>query len=145
MLLHCCGRQLKFDESEANLMRSTQPWQSANWAPLGKNQKHPTSMEPVLLTRNPCWPSSSFHPPSRNELQMFWGQMQQDANPVCNNLRRIILYYARSAKSTVAANTQVLLSCWQPSEGEEQHLMGPAALRTGERDTSKHPESPVPS
>lgn len=71
---------------------------------------------------------------------MFWGQMQQDAKPVCHKLRRIILN--RSAKCTVAANT--LLSCWQPSLGEEQHLMGPAALRTSQCDASKHPESPVP-
>lgn len=38
---------------------------------------------------------------------------------------------------------QVLLSCWQPSVGEEQHLMGPAALRTGDCDASKYPESPA--
>lgn len=41
-------------------------------------------------------------------------------------------------------NHQVLLSCWQPSLGEEQHPVSPTALRSGEGDASKHPESSVP-
>lgn len=60
--------------------------------------------------------------------------------------RGLSLYYAKGARYTVAANThshQALLSCWQPSLGEEQHLMGPAALRTSGCDASERPESPA--
>lgn len=74
---------------------------------------------------------------------MFWGWMKHPANPVCNKPRRIILYQECQMHCGCKHTHQVLLSFWQASLGEEQHLMGPAALRNGECNASKHSESPV--
>lgn len=111
----------------------------------GKKGEHPTSTEPVLQksTLATLLPPS---PPARMICKCSGKGCSSAQTLSATNQGGLALYYTKSAKCTVAVNThsyQALLSCWQPSLGEEQHLMGPAALRTSRCNASKHLESPA--
>lgn len=79
----CCSRRKPGGKHPALASCSPPhpPW-------FGEKRGAPMSTE---CCRNPCWPPCSLHPPSRNDLQMFWEGMQQCSNPLCNKPKIFIL------------------------------------------------------